>query len=600
MKGLKQGILSSIFLITAFSFSSCIYDPPDRITEISSDFTPPDYVISQTIDFDKDTLYAWNKTNFNFSFASSDQAIYAVIFDFLGKTLSFENASGSFVVDPAGFQSGSYTLTCKVFVHSGTGSLADHLGAEGFVYKKDFVLILEGPGNANTGFTHVTIENGFLKIHWRKFDRPYFDSYTINVSDSALSHYFSRTIHDVNVTSLTDSSYVGGTVKFNLLVNCRDENGYPVNLGSHWFTYRFPIKMSFKEEGDSLTLNWTEIPFNHTIYINHEEIGRPRSYKTKNPGLGYPVRYQISVAPVAKLTYEFQRYNIYGDFLSGIKSDVTFTRMAYSPELNIFFTKDPMHVRSYDGNSLALLGHYDYSWDYYDQNSLALSPDRTLLFSTENGKLLQLNSNTLDLMKSDPIAPYASGTKKALLIHLLNERLMLLSFNSWLTIYDYVDQTIIDQEALEISQVEPYHLTVSADGSYAANCGNGKLKVFRNNNNSQLDLISETTGSFLECIFDPHNPGNLLLVTETENYFVSLPGMERIHTVPDTVKGFPVNFDPVSGYILFVSNRYNILTVYDYINGQVKFTAPHHGYYDEFYLGKNRIFHSGGYNIKID
>jgi len=600
MKGLNQGIIASIFLISVLSFSSCIYEPPDRITEIRSDFSPPDYVISQTIDFDSDTLYVWGRTMFNFSFLSSDQGISAVTFDFLGKNLSFESGSGSFNVDPAGFQDGSYTLTCKVFVHSGTGSLADHLGAEGYVYKKVFVLIVEGPGDSNFGFTHTTIENGFLRIHWKNFNRSYFDSYKITVRDSALNHFFSKTITDANVTSLIDSSFVGGSVNFSILVTCKDGDGNSRDFGSDEFTYRFPVKLSFNEEGDSLELNWTNIPFNHTIYSNQVSLGHIRSYTIKNPGLGYPVRYQISVAPVVKLLFDHQRYNLYGDFSSGIKSEVVFTRMDYSPDLDAFFTKDPMHVRKHDGNSLLLLGHYDYSWDYYDHTCLGLSPDKTRLFSTENGKLLQLNSSSLEFLKSDSIAPHTTGTKKPLLIHLLNDSLMLFSFNSWLTIYDYAIRDIIDQEPLETSDAAPYHLSVSSDGTFAANCGNGKLKVFRNNNNASLEIIYETSGSFLECIFDPDDPHNLLLVTETENYVVSLPGMERIHTVPETIKGYPVNFDPVTNCILFVSNRYNTLTVYDYKSGHIKYSGPHHGYFDEFYLGKNRIFHSSGYNIKIN
>lgn len=606
MKYLAKRITDIIFLLFTLSFLSCTYDPPERFTEVNSESAPPDYLLSQTIDFEKDTLFALDKTRFNFSFISSDQGIMAVTFNYLGKDLAFENGSGSFEVDPAGFQDGSYELICNVYVHSGTGSLADNLGAEGYVYTKKFVLIIERPGSTNIGFTHTTVENGFLRIHWKKFDRSYFDSYKISVSDSALNHYFEKTIYDADETYLVDSSFVGGSVKFRLLVTCTNGEGSKINFGSDEFIYRYPVRLSFIEKADSLMLKWTEIPFNHTIYYssnyspNPINLGLISSYKITNPGLGDPIQYLISVAPVMKLTWDHQRYNMYGLFSAGINSGLVFSRMSYSPGLDAFFTKDQMHVRKYNGNSLLLTGFYDYSWDYHDKNSLALSLDNSKLFSIENGNLLQLNSSTLELIKKSIVAPNASGIKRTLFIHILNDSMMYLSFNSWLTLYDYISETIIDQEAIESSPVDPYYLTVSKDGMFAANCGNGKLKVYRNNNNSSLDLIYETSGNFLECVFDPADIHNLLVVTDTDSYVLSCPGMETVYTIPESVKGYPVNFDPVTNYILFVSHRYNSLTVYDYKTGQVKFKRSHHGYYDEFYLGKNRIFHSGGYNIIID
>lgn len=602
MKTSLADMAVSVILLIAFGLSSCVYDPPEIFTEVSNEFTPPDYVINQTIDFEEDTLYAWNKTRFSFSFISSDQDIIAVTFNFPGNDLVFENSAGSFEVDPSELSDGSYEMTCKVYVSSGTGSLADKVGAEGYVYEKDFILIVERPGSTDLGFTHTTIDNGFLRIHWRKFDRSYFESYKITVYDSALYHFFTTTITDPETTSLVDSSFVGGSVKFTMLVTCKDGDGNKIDFGSDTYTYRYPLKLSFRTEGDSLTLSWTEIPFKHNIYYSSAwiNLGQVKQYKISDPGLGDVQQYQISVAPVVKLTWDHQRYNMYELFSSGIKSDVKFTRMKYSPELDAYFTKDPMHVRRHDGNSLLMTGFHDYSWDYYDHNCLALSSDKASLFSTVNGNLLQFNSSTLEVLKSEPVAPYATGTKSPLLIQILNDDMMFLSFNSWLTLYNYNTGIIVDQEALETSSAVPYNLSISADGIYAANCGNGTLKVFRNNNNASLELVYEASGTFLECIFDPVDVHNLLVVTEEGAFVLNCPEMVLVHTIPDTVKGYPVNFDPVTNNLLFVSHRYNTLTVYDYKAGQILFVSPHHGYFDEFYLGKNRIIHSGGYYLNID
>jgi hypothetical protein len=132
-----------------------------------------------------------------------------------------------------------------------------------------------------------------------------------------------------------------------------------------------------------------------------------------------------------------------------------------------------------------------------------------------------------------------------------------------------------------------------------ANCSSSTLKVFRNTDNTKLEQIFETTGNFLECIFDPVNTNNLLIETTTNSYVLRCPDMETIAVIPDTVKGMAVNFDPVTNYLLFVSYTYKTMTVYDYEHNIIKYKCNHHGYFKDFYLANNTVFQKEGYNMNI-
>lgn len=80
-------------------------------------------------------------------------------------------------------------------------------------------------------FLEPEIENGYLKIRWEKFNRPFFHSYEIVVNDSSLNNSYTRTILYPSVDYLIDSSFVGGSVTFTMYISVMDCAGHPTKSG---------------------------------------------------------------------------------------------------------------------------------------------------------------------------------------------------------------------------------------------------------------------------------------------------------------------------------------------------------------------------------
>jgi hypothetical protein len=600
---LKIGIRFLAGSILLMVIHSCIYYPPEEPTYVNSAYNDP-VISNQKLDMNKDTILIWSLTRLNFDLKSDGATIWMVAFSYLDKSIQIGNTSGYIDVDPVDYPDGTYKLKMTVTTATGTGSLADHQNMELITTEKEWVLIIERPYSQKVLFTHTTIENGFLKIYWDKLKSPYFHSYRIEVDDSALYHRYSRTIYDQDSTSLTDSSFVGGKVQFSLIISYYDNSGILHEWPQDTYTYRYPVDLYFEEDLDTLTFSWTSIPFRHTthlissLYPNTDiDPGSDTLYKIAAPGVGGPLSYELSVDPVVDLTYDHQMYHIYKIYTVGTETEMTFSEMLYDPESNLYYLKDAMHFRKFDGTDFTLSGSYDYSWDYHDNSSIALSADKSNVYTTVSQELIRLSSASFALTGKDPLSPSNDGIKTYHGMKILNDSIMYIVYNSMLAIYNYRSREIVDYTAISGGNGTPSQTTFSSDGQYAANCGDGIFRVFRNTDNRSLDQIYEAAGDYWECIFDPVNEANLLVVSKQNNVILHCPGMELLYTFPANIYGMAVNFDPVTNYLMLVSTVYNTITIYDYQNDLIKFKCNHHNSYTDFYLANNLIFHNAGFYL---
>jgi hypothetical protein len=586
--------LSLCIFISALS---CVYEAPDEMTFVNPQSIPPKITVQQ-LDLDKDTIVIWTNTYFNYNFSSDKQPIWGLEFDYFGKKFTKEGSNGYFEIDPSGQPDGVYKLKLLLYTRSGTGSLADNLGAEAYVFEKEWTLVVEKPVAPTSQITGTTIEDGFLTIQWEKCEQAYFHSYEIIVNDSGLHKNYRRRIYDADITSLTDSFFVGGKVDFTLLVHYYGADKMVYHSTSKVYVYRFPITLMFSESNDSLTVKWRNIPFRHTTYkypsINIEQDS---SFTILSPGLGYALQYQIDIRPTVPMDWENQQYNVSGLHALGVKSDMEFSTMVYYPDINIFFRKSEMFLRKNDGNTFKYLSGIDYSWDYYDNKTIALSKDKSRIFTTILQDMVELNSN-LEIQKKEKYEENSVGRTFSMM-RIINDSLMFLYSNATIAIRDYKRKYDLSTANIYSSDGAPFHISISRDGNYIANCGRGKMWIFKVTSTYRIEKIYETDGEFLECIFDPVYNDNLLVVTSESDYILHCPDQAVIYNIPDRIKGMAVNFDPVTNNLLFVSARYNTITVYNYQQDSVYYHCNHHGLFNEFYLARNNIFHGDGYHVNI-
>lgn len=600
---MKSFLTPILFLLAILC--SCVFSPnEENFVEVDKNSTAPE-LSNQTLDFNSDTLNVWKNTKFNFDFKSSKQEITSVAVNYGDQKLTFQSSSGNFEINPVTFPEGIYTLEVKVYTKSGTGSLADKLGAEGYEFKKSCVLIIE---KAKAPVINITssIENGFLKFSWNKMDKPYFISYQLNIHNEGISYDYQQKFNNKNMTSFIDSFFVGGKVRLSLWVYYNDLKGSNI-FESKDYTYDYPISVSLKEDFKNLTISWNRNPFLCIKYfelqgVNGTKISADTSYMIPAPGLGDQVRYNIAFKPLKKTLYDFFRYNNYNNYSLGENDQIDHKNVKYNPGLNRYFFKKEMKISSVNKN-FVFEGSYDYYWDYNDKLSLEFSKDNQSIYSTVNQNLVKLSSSGLSLISSKKFPFTTIGNFKVQALKNLNDINFLacgneFNFGSYLVIFNSINNTIIAKtDKLPYVDFENQY-AVSENGKYIAQCYQGGMFIYEIINNEKLVLLYHDSNEYYSCFFDPKYPEKLIIDRPNDFQIFDCSKLQVEKTI-DHIAGSPANIDPATHYLLVVSYSKKKMYVYDYENNIIKLEMNHHGYFTDFKLLNNVIFVNSGYHFDI-
>lgn len=585
--------------------AACEYAPEgENFVEVSQDVTPP-IIVDRSLDLEEDTLFVWKYTRFNLNLASSNQEILGLEIKYVGQELRFESNYGSFEVNPAALTDGEYKVVANVYTRSGTGSLADRSGYEGFQFSREWTLIVETP-QVPAMPVSTDIQNGFLKFSWPAMRKPYFLSYELHLTNTTNYDSYSVRINDPEQNFYVDSFFVGGMIHAQLHTYFENEFGNQM-LSMTSTSYEHPAgKLYFEEDLDSLTISWDRSPFQHTTYYRFQygeavPVEADTSYRVKANGLGSPYRYGIGFKSI-KGGDESDIYFRYDVHSLGVNHQVGHDNIIYNPALESYFLKDEMHIHRLN-RDFELLSSYNYSWDYDDKVSLTFSPDNQHLYSTAHQKLIKLNTNELELVSEQALSFTELISTDIRTMKSISDRILLIGFNSCFVLYDAATSQVISQSAVlkdaTIKQEQFY--SVSEDGRYAAFCSDLGLMVFEIVDQNEIVLRYEDNDYYYNAIFDPKHPDQLLLNARenillfncaSRNVERDLPGLTAL-------KANPVNFDPLTHYLLLGSFLQKKVFVYDYDSDELKLVVTHHEKSFEFKLLNNYIITDSGYHFDI-
>ncbi len=201
------------FMFFAVLVFSCEYDT-DKIynRHVEKNLTAPDIEITE-LHINGDTVFVYGSTNFNFSFKSSNQKIIGVGFSVDGGDSLFVQSDGGQFSYRTGFlPSGMHMLKMDLITHSGSSSIADLLGYEGYLFTKTWILIV-----INDYYSYVDEEviNGYLRLSFPRYKNADFKEYEI-------SRFISNgyvVVGRVTIPEFTDSTYVGEGGSYKIHVN---------------------------------------------------------------------------------------------------------------------------------------------------------------------------------------------------------------------------------------------------------------------------------------------------------------------------------------------------------------------------------------------
>ena len=152
------------------------------------------------LNFDSDTLYIPINYNTTVEYSSTDPLVRYASFFLNGNQLAISGATGFFYIqyDNSKYQINvPYILKVSFFRSTGSGSLADKLESEGFLYSREIVVYFVNEDTMLPKITSVINEKGRLKITWERYSGFGFKNYYVRLPEVVNI----AIISDQNITS---------------------------------------------------------------------------------------------------------------------------------------------------------------------------------------------------------------------------------------------------------------------------------------------------------------------------------------------------------------------------------------------------------------
>lgn len=334
-------------MLSLLLFCGCTWESEEVvISEV--DPTPQARLTMLSVDGIEDTVYVYEWSQYGLTYQLANPTYdneLRVIID--GRTIQLDDNYAWFIINPDDYTPGqNLNSKLQVITSSQTGSIADKLGLERVIFERDIVFnIATYPAEAK--ILEALIENGFQTIKWKKFDKPNFSKYTLELRQGSDRMYFD--IEDASDTVFTDSVYIAGG--YTAYLTTHIVNG-AYSRDSHWGSVAPQFLGYTYNGGSAITLQWEKSPL----------YGPFQSYQLTAPGS----------------SATFQQY----DETTGVLDGLPFGGL---------FNVNLKYIPRQGGNNeyiQAMIGQEGRSWDkmqYYPGTGRTLFYDAYLHIQSETG-----------------------------------------------------------------------------------------------------------------------------------------------------------------------------------------------------------------------
>ena len=526
-----------------------------------------------TLDTEGDTLFVTEKTSFRIKLEVDVLKMYEMNI-FVGEKLLKHDLNNptNFTVEPLNYETGYYQLSAYYITSSGSGSIADILEAEGYIFERHWVLVIENrPAEQPTSVISINADK-YLSIKWNKTDHLGFKRYNVIVIDDASRREFF--IYDRNDTSFVDSCYKYGHV--DATVRSEFTNADAGYAEFKYLNTPLPEVEFYEPSLDSLTLFWNIAAGNPMFILQHGG-----AYLLHH---SYDTSITIAIPPLERdanfyLTIETDPYENCPYYNSFFYKQFTYKRGIYFSSSNptYAFNKIDQIIYSSYRNGRNVIKANDIQ-TLNSVNYLSLNNDYI-----EGGLSTQANSSKLALLGEQGIKLFENNQlENPVFIENVYNQLSVDHFyytmNNKIALVQDGTYKLIDTEnpnnVLEMAigtngntEANPW-VGTHKDGLFATFILDNGLKHYRIQNNS-FTLIHESTNVYNSVLYSENDPVRLYLSSSNSSVMeVREPGTYALInqiTLPEplTIR----NIDPETGYML-LSNP-NFIYVIKPENGEV-------------------------------
>jgi len=256
---MKNFIISGFLSVSVLMLlNSCEYQPKDDyyrevIVRDSAN-------ISVDLDSTGPTFNLTDRTKFSFNAQTDNLKLLTVrIYVDNKEKMNYSTTSGIFELDNMFYSNGEHKLDIVVTTHSGTGSLADLLNAEGFIFNRSWKFYVDNADPDPVNITKIFNDNGLLKIEWNRYSRINFKKYEVlKILENGSTHSLG-VINNADKNFFYDYSYVGDTISYKIRVF--SQLGRIADGTVKTFTDEIPVISARSLTGSKVELSWTKCKY---------------------------------------------------------------------------------------------------------------------------------------------------------------------------------------------------------------------------------------------------------------------------------------------------------------------------------------------------
>lgn len=552
--------LNLIILATLSLFIACEYDPSGNNF---LDLTPPEDYIPIEISLNEinpsDTIYLYQNTTISIKINSPKELQQAVVLLDGQEYKNMWSDSLGFIFYPEQVDEGVHKLTLDAIFTSGTGSLAEMMGLEGYTGELSWnIRVIHNPQDQFKVEYRIN-EEGFLELFWDNvIPDNYIESYTIH---SGLTQETDITINDAKQKSFIDYGYVCEYAFYEVKTTLKDGNIFRQTLSIDSPT----PSVYFEDLGlDSLRVYWDK-PFanarfnikenNNTIVseIHDTSIIIPQLF-------GKTRQFMLEVKP-RKAEYDNFHNNtsVYGRFCQGISLGLpNWELYALNTTDNTLYTTRYDYLVAYDAttlqenNALRINGN---PWGIAYGGKIACAPhNSTVAAMTGEETWIFEDSRFINPIIISPLRGNVNTRLSALTS---NDRFFVVEQDSNVC---KIFNSLTGEKIIELPftyktrYTFPDFATVSENGQFFCASSENGIEIFEINGTATNILYTDTR-QYKGAMFVPSQPEKLLLRVGSNIELRQIPNFNIIQTLDVSKYGAILcNIDPASMNLLYHQN----------------------------------------------
>ncbi len=610
----------TLIFIMMMSLLACVYEPGglyeaevDKVTE-----PPADIVVN--LNFATDTLLIPASGNTSIVYSTPDALISMALFSINQKTIGkIESTSGVFQINISnqGFATNvPYNLRVELFRRSNSGSLADKMGAEGFLFYKDITIYFVDREKLTPQIKRAYAGEGKMHVEWETYKGVGFNSYHVFNTDFRKI----AIISDQFQTSCTDESQIGfGGVYY--VVTSTESDSYRSTY--HIYKDTLPSASVTRINGSEYLLNWGKSKYENNLkgYRIYEYLPEPnrltlldfitdvsrQDYTFRDPH--FPMKTRFYIQPVSK--YDDIPVNDPSDLNTLASTTTDIFHGDLLPRMIYMFFENPMGDYCYYGNFEHLYqfnAHTDAMTDSipYGAGQYSVSPDGKTIILGSQRSIQMYNAPDLTLAKT--IAHDKLPENDSPMQFVIGDSgigvALFTSANYYF--YDFANNMTLARFRVDYDSSWPAYMSISPSGKFFAMShytGNNFHRVTELYQLSGDTVIKAWQGNASYFDFDPQE-NNFVYFIDGAIKSISLDDLHQTTQLQVQDKYF-LHIDWNRREYLSLNEAKDNFSVCDLATGEVKTEVKTMLYYqpDYFFLFNKTLFSNYGletYKLKLD